>query len=298
MKTTIEWLGTATFRLTIGETVLLLDSYIDRVPAAPPVGISAADIKRADFILVGHSHFDHLGGADVIARNTGARIIASAESCRVMRERGVPEAQLLLSHGGERHGLAPGVSVRVFPGVHSCTWILTDAAAGEVETGHTGLTQEQRARQPGLGQRIFSLAGTPEGAEIFKHIQSQAGSLHDGGPLAFLFETPSGSIFWQDTSGCWTGILRGLSADVAVLAAAGRANVDGEPVQGSMAGFLAMETELLGAGTVLIGHHDNWMPPVTPATFDMDAVRAELAVRTPRARLLEPAYLEQVVLFG
>src|SRR5205823_5645032 len=112
----------ATYRLEFGDTVVFLDAYMDRVPDAPPVGLSAADVKQAAFILVGHSHFDHLAGAEVIAPNTGARIIGSPETCRVMRERGVPWSQLLMSAGGERHRLAPGVTARVLPGLHSCTW--------------------------------------------------------------------------------------------------------------------------------------------------------------------------------
>jgi L-ascorbate metabolism protein UlaG (beta-lactamase superfamily) len=36
MKVTLDWLGCATFRLTIGETVVFLDAYMDRVPSAPP----------------------------------------------------------------------------------------------------------------------------------------------------------------------------------------------------------------------------------------------------------------------
>lgn len=295
MTATLEWLGTATFRLTIGDLVLFLDTYMDRVPAAPPVGLSAAGVTRADFILMGHSHFDHLGGADVIAKNTGARIIGSNETCRVMRERGVPDGQLLASQGGERHGLAAGISVRVFPGLHSCTWILTDVAADEVETGHTGLTQVERAQQPGLGQRIWALGGTDDGKVILDHIRGCAGSLSDGGPLAFLIETPQGSIFYQDTSGCWTGVLEDISADAAILAASARANVDGEPIQGSAAQFVAMEAKLLGARTVVIGHHDDWMPPVTRA-IDTGPILAELARELPAARMLEPAYLEPVEL--
>jgi L-ascorbate metabolism protein UlaG (beta-lactamase superfamily) len=298
MTATLEWLGTATFRLRIGGLVVFLDTYMDRVPAAPAVGLSAAEVREADFILVGHSHFDHLASAEVIAANTGARIIASHESCRVMRERGVPDAQLLASSGGERHRLAEGVTVRVFPSLHSCTWILTDAPSGREEHGHTGLTQEERAACPGLGQRIWEFVGrgTEEGRVILDHVRSSAGSLSDGGPLVFLIETPDGSIFFQDTSGCWTGVLAGLRADAAILAAAGRANVDGEPVQGSMAQFIAMEARALGARTVVIGHHDDWMPPITVADFDMTPVRAELAKEAPGAALLEPGYLEPVAL--
>lgn len=297
MTASLEWLGTATFRLTVGDIVVFLDTYMDRVSAAPPVGLSAADVTRADFILMGHSHFDHLGGADVIAKNTGAKIIGSNETCRVMRERGVPDAQLVASQGGERHGLATGVSVRVFPGLHTCTWILTDVPAGEVETGHTGLTQVERAQQPGLGQRIWAVGGTDEGKVILDHIRGCAGSLNDGGPLAFLIETPGGTIFFQDTSGCWTGVLEDIDADAAILAAAGRANLDGEPIQGSLAQFVAMEAKLLGARTVVLGHHDDWMPPVTRA-FDTAPIRAELAREIPYAKLLEPGYLDPVELLA
>jgi L-ascorbate metabolism protein UlaG (beta-lactamase superfamily) len=226
---TLEWLGTATFRLTVGDLVVFLDAYMDRVDAAPPVGLRAAEVERADFILVGHSHFDHLAGAEVIARNTGARVIGSNESCRVMRERGVSREQLLPSQGGEHHRLASDVTVRVFPSLHACTWVLTGVASGVEEHGHAGLTQEERAAVPGLAQHIAAVA--TEHPEILAHIRSSAGSLHDGGPLVYLIETPARTIFYQDTSGCWTGVLAQLRADVAILAASGRANIDGEPIQ-------------------------------------------------------------------
>lgn len=299
MKITLEWLGTATFRLTIDDLVLFLDAYMDRVPAAPPVGVSAAAVTRADFVLVGHSHFDHLAGAELIAQNTRARIIGSNESCRVMRERGVPRDQLLPSQGGERHRLAGGVTVRVFPSLHACTWVMTGSGSGEEDHGHTGLTQDERAAVPGgLVQRITELAtgGTEEGRAVLAHIQSSAGSLSDGGPLVYLIETPDRSVFYQDTSGCWTGVLAGMGADAAILAASGRANVDGEPIQSSMAQFIAMEAKLLGARTVVLGHHDNWMPPVTNAGFDMEPVRDELSKAAPDAELIERGYLDPIPL--
>ena len=65
----------------------------------------------------------------------------------------------------------------------------------------------------------------------------------DGGALLYLVETPDGSLLFQDTSGHWTGVLDTLAPDVAILAAAGRGTVDGEPVQGSLAGFVADEAQ-------------------------------------------------------
>jgi L-ascorbate metabolism protein UlaG (beta-lactamase superfamily) len=290
---TLDWLGTATWRLIIGDLVLFLDAYMDRVPEAPPVGLSTKDVSKADYVIVGHSHFDHLAGAEVIAANTGAKIIGSHESCRVMREKGVPEEQLLASSGGERHRLADGVTVRVFPSLHACTWILTNPQSGEEEHGHTGLTQDERAACPGLVQHITRIAtdGSAEGRGIMEHVLNSAGSRSDGGPLVYHIETPELSIFYQDTSGCWTGVLDQVDADVAILAASGRPNVNGEPNQGSMAQFIGMEAKALGARQVFLGHHDNWMPPVTSAHFDIEPVRAELARQAPDAVLHEAGYL-------
>lgn len=296
MTITLDWLGTATFRLTIDDLVIFLDAYMDRVPKAPPVGLSAKDVTKADWVLVGHAHFDHIAGTEVIAKNTGAKVIGSFESIRVLREAGVPEAQLKASAGGERHRLSPDVTVRVFPGLHACTWILTDVPPDEEEHGHTGLTQDERAACPGLVQHITAIvaAGGEDADVIRSHVFGSIGSMSDGGPLAYLIETPDRAIFWQDTSGCWGGVLDTVRADTAILAASGRANVDGEPVQGSVAQFISMETKLLRAAQVILGHHDNWMPPVTRAEFDMSAVRAELEQAAPHVKLIEMGYLEGI----
>lgn len=302
MDITLDWLGCATFRLTLGETVVFLDAYMDRVPSAPKVGLSAKDVDRADFVLVGHAHFDHIAGAETIAKNTGARIIGSHESCRVMREQGVPGGQLLPAQGGERYRLAPEVTVRVFPSLHSCTWTTGSLSAMEPSLGDLGLCEDERAAmaaQRGLGSTIGrrSGAGDTAASELREHLANAVGSGHTGGALAYLVETPRGSIFWQDTSGCWTGVLGQLRPDVAILAAAGRGNIDGEPIQGSLADFVAREAELLQPKTVVLGHHDNWMPPITPeGGTDVAPIRAALAAKTPGARLLEPGYMEGTAL--
>lgn len=296
MKITLDWLGVATFRLVIGDLTLFLDAYMERVPAAPPVGLRPADIPAADFVLVGHSHFDHIAGAEVIAANTGARVIGSHESCRVLEERGVARAQLLPSQGGEHHRLGDGVSVRVFPGLHSCTWVTGTTALDEEWYGHLGLCEDERAQQRGLTSEIVAAmrSGAPEGDALRQHVAAAAGSLYPGGPLAYLIETPELNIFWQDTSGCWSGVLRGLRPDVAILAAAGRGNLDGEPYQGSLAQFVADEAAMLQAKRVIICHHDDWMPPVTRDTTDVGAIHAELAKRAPDTELVEMGYLAGV----
>ena len=57
-----------------------------------------------------------------------------------------------------------------------------------------------------------------------------------------------------------------LRPDVAILAAAGRGNVDGEPVQGSLAEFVARQAWLVKAPKVVLSHHDDWLPGFSVAT--------------------------------
>ena len=83
------------------------------------------------------------------------------------------------------------------------------------------------------------LHGGVLGAEVAAHMkESDRHPRGEGGAFAYLIETPAGSIFWKDSSGHWSGILRDLRPDVALLAAVGRGNVDGEPIQGTLAGSI------------------------------------------------------------
>ena len=106
-----------------------------------------------------------------------------------------------------------------------------------------------------------------------------------------MFETPDGSILYQDTSGHWSGILHDLRPDLAILAAAGRGNVDGEPIQGTLAQFVARQAWLLKARRVILGHHDDWLPGFSTAT-DTGPIREELAHWLPGAELTELDYLD------
>ncbi len=87
--------------------------------------------------------------------------------------------------------------------------------------------------------------------------------------------------------------MRDLRPDVAILAAAGRGNIDGEPVQGSLAQFMAREADLLRPQKIVLCHHDDWNPPVTSPT-DVEPIREELARHSPHIELVEMGYLEEV----
>jgi L-ascorbate metabolism protein UlaG (beta-lactamase superfamily) len=289
MTAILDWYGCATFRLRLPGLVVFLDAYIDRVPHAPGTGLTADDIDEADWIVIGHSHFDHLWGAERIAARTGATIIGSYETLRIMETQGVPMNQLMAVAGGERVRLSDDVTVSVYPSLHSCVWShAAMAPADEVCVGDLGLTfQERAARYSQLMNFAASL-----GPDITAHVQrGNQGSRGDGGALVYLFETPEGTLLYQDTSGHWSGILHDIRPDVAILAAAGRGNVDGEPVQGSLAQFVARQAWLVKPKRVVLSHHDNWMPGFSTDT-DVSVIRKELAQWVPRAELCELGYLD------
>ena len=294
---TLDWYGCATFRVRIGDTTIFLDAYIDRAADAPGTGLTADDIDECDWIVIGHAHFDHLWGAERIVARTGATLIGSYETVRVMEAAGVPAERMICVAGGERVRLTDDITVSVLPSQHSCVWSHTKMTqSGEVCLGDLGVTwQEQQERMRGL-QAYLGEALSPEGIAHVRASVAGHSQRGDGGALVYVFDTPEGSLLFQDTSGHWTGILDGRRPDVAILAAAGRGNIDGEPIQGPLADFVAQQVGLLRPRRLLFSHHDDWLPGFSVPT-DMAPLRDAVAAASPETELLEPGYLAATDVF-
>ena len=71
----VQYLGHACFLLITAKAKILIDPFLTGNPKAA----TTADKVPADFILVSHGHGDHYGDAVVIAKRTGATIIAPYE---------------------------------------------------------------------------------------------------------------------------------------------------------------------------------------------------------------------------
>src|SRR5262249_58956861 len=157
----------------------------------------------------------------------------------------------------------------------------------EVCLGDLGVFHQDRlVRLDRVQQYVAGL-----GPDTLAHlVASNQHALGDGGALLYLFDTPDGSLLYQDTSGHWSSMLHDLRPDVAILAAAGRGNVDGEPIQGSLATFVAQEAVLLQPRRVVLSHHDDWLPGFSSGNLDVAPVRTELARAMPAAELLELGY--------
>ena len=291
MATTLDWYGCATFSLRTAGLTIFLDAYIDRPAGAQGTGLSASDITEADYILVGHSHFDHLWGAERILANTDATLIASYESVRVMEQAGVPLDRMICVAGGETLELSPEVRVSVYPSQHSCVWSHAQMEEPDVVCiGDLGVTwQEQQTRMANL----MSYLTTETTSAVQSHLSESApghSDRGDGGALLYLIDGPDGSVLFQDTSGRYDGILGRISPDVAILAAAGRGNIDGEPILGSLAQFGAQQGELLDPQKVLFGHHDDWLPGFS-VPVNTDPIIEEIRKVNRNVEILEPGYL-------
>ncbi|KAJ5815198.1 hypothetical protein N7474_006975 [Penicillium riverlandense] len=100
-RTPSHRLGATTFRLRVAGLTIFHDTWLNR-PSLLPQALNINDITDVDYILISHAHFDHLPGADVIAKRTDAIVIANGEAINRLRDAGVPETQLLPVAGGER----------------------------------------------------------------------------------------------------------------------------------------------------------------------------------------------------
>ncbi len=291
---TLEWFGTATFRVTAKGLTLFFDAYLDRLPGLDPVGLSTAEVDTADFVFVSHAHFDHVCGSEVVALRTGATVVASPESARCLRLSGVPEQQLLVVTGGETVDCGRGVKVRVLPALHACLFAASDANSGTECLGDLELSAQSRATK--VAEMFSAVKDAPGPAGPSLRAMLERSSTHDGGQLAFLLTDGTGSVLVSGSAGYWRGIFAGLRPDLALLSVGGRPNLDGEPFQGSVARFVVEEASLLGAGRVALCHHD----PLFPGFPGVDIAPTVAALReeTPSIGHLELAYATPVPLFA
>ena len=123
--TRLRYLGTAGFVLETAGRTIAIDPFVTRTglrdaargPLVPDAERIRRLIPRADDVLIGHAHYDHVLDAPVLCQQTGARLIGSRAACSVGRAAGLPESQLVETGGREEITCGP-VRVRGLPSRH------------------------------------------------------------------------------------------------------------------------------------------------------------------------------------
>src|SRR5471032_920179 len=96
----------------------------------PPLGFKAADVKRADVILLGHGHMDHMSDAASVGMRTGAVVVGAPVTTEKLLTQSIDPKQVrtVTGRGGEllqfrgfkvepilgRHGEPPNDVVEAF----------------------------------------------------------------------------------------------------------------------------------------------------------------------------------------
>ncbi|SMY08574.1 metal-dependent hydrolase [Flavimaricola marinus] len=84
----ITWLGHSSFRIDIGEEVLLIDPYLTGNPSFPDDRRNEA-ISGATHILITHAHGDHAAETPALSAQTGATVICIHELSDIWTAEGI-----------------------------------------------------------------------------------------------------------------------------------------------------------------------------------------------------------------
>jgi len=143
MSIKVTWYSHATIGLEIGNYKILVDPYFTGNPAAT----TSADKVAADFILVTHGHFDHVGDVVTVAKRTGAMVVSNFEIAEWMDKQGVKKTHGQHIGGAHDH---PFGNLKLTPTLHGSG--LPDGTNGGNPAGFVITTKE--------GMKIYIVGDT------------------------------------------------------------------------------------------------------------------------------------------
>ena len=283
----LKYLGTAGWEISDGTTVILIDPYLSRINGPPPPGGGtghpvAADprpaygwndkavadaaaidshIHRADFILVTHTHYDHVLDVPHIALKTGATVVGTESTANVMRAYGVPEKQLITARGGEDYEFG-AFSLKIIPSLHS----------------------------PLDHKHYFSSATAPPGMKAPLTLEQ----IHpEGGTLIYLIRFHGHQILAFGGMNYIERELAGLEPDVALIGA-GASRKEIYDYSGRLMRALHFPA------IVIPTHWDNFLLPYEasqqPALDALQAFVQEIKAASPKTKVIVPRYFEPIAL--
>lgn len=181
----LRWLGVAGFELTYGDTTVLIDPYVSRMPmthmlrrgpSLPDPTLVDAWLPRADAVLLGHTHFDHAVDAPAVAARDGATVYGGSSAHRLMHLHGLGDRSVQVEVH-RSYEIGP-FRVTFVPSRHSKLFLgRTVPSGGEITCEHLGALN---SRAYGCGQvwGIHLALDTPGGTFTLYH-QGSADLIED-----------------------------------------------------------------------------------------------------------------------
>ncbi|MBA2950457.1 MBL fold metallo-hydrolase [Streptomyces himalayensis] len=265
-----RWLGTAGWRIDVGDRTVLFDPYLTRfttglfdggfdarTPLQTRPTVVDAHIGRPELVLVSHSHWDHLADVPHIAKTTGARVVGTETTYHLLVALGVDPGQISVVKGGEVLDFG-GITVEVVPSLHSRNKKCAYFAPGTLNAPPATVPS--------------TISDLPEGDTLA--FQVTAG---DSGPSAFLM----GASDFSERA------VRGLRPDLAMVAV---------PSSTATHQYVPRLLRALDTpGVVVPVHWDNFeVPlsgsPVRDPSMDLEAFLAQVEKVAPATRVVFPDY--------
>lgn len=236
----LRWLGTSNFELAYHSKVIVMDTFYDRPPRTRPLGFTIDQVRRADAILIGHAHYDHISDVAPVAAQTGAPVVGSALSTQTAQALGVPAERLVTVAGGET--LTYGdIVVKPVHVVHSTIEAGLIPALGQLyKVDAPALTPEQQAHAQAVQAR-----GTMDPKVVTE------------GTMGFTFHLPGGyKIIWFDSVGDPNADEKRLAQELGPGADVAIFPWTPHPIAETQLGYTFQHLELFKPKLYVPDHHD------------------------------------------
>ena len=237
----IRWTGYTNYELVYNGQIILLDAHFDRGSMFPPLGFTAADIKRANVILLGHGHLDHMSDAASVGARTGAIVVGAPVTTDKLKTQAIDPKQIrsVTGRGGELLEF-PGYKVEPILGRHGePPKNVTEAFDNALKATAPAPTKEQIAERNKIRER-----GTNDPRVVME------------GTIAYLITLDNGfRIMFRDSGGVIT------EYEKAAMARIGRVDVALVAVSASFLHTLTSQQALehvrvYKPDVYIPGHHD------------------------------------------
>ncbi len=284
---TIRWYGTSNYELNFRDRVVLLDTFYDRGPRMRGLGFRPDEVIRADAVLIGHPHYDHISDAAQVAVQTGAPVVVHPLGADVLTQGGLDAARIV-AVTGQGHGELlefPEFTLRIIRGIHA------DLGHPEQQLSLEALRQAREVwerDEPPLSseEQAYAAAVQQRG--------NWAPEVFTEGTMCLVIDIDGYRIVYRDSGGPVSAEERTFFAaspgcDLAIVGFVGRPLVRRQLSEATMP---LIETYQPKA--VIPCHHDD----LYPVFIDMPTEPFKMRVheRLPAASTIQPVYVEPVTI--